>query len=369
MKVTWKSCFKICCSVFLLYICITYWKNVAGFIGTTIGAAMPLIVGCIIAYIINILMTAYENHYFIKSENPKLIKTRRPVCMLAAFITLIIIVLLLLKLVVPQLIACGEMLIAQVPGAIEMVIGWIEKLGIVPDDILESVKNIDWQSKMQQIIGVITSGVGSVMGFAAKVASSVFSGIVTGLFAVIFSIYLLTGKEKLADQFDRLMKRYLKDNVRLKIEHVLNVMNDCFHKYIVGQCTDAVILGVLCMVGMLIFKFPYATMIGAVVAFTALIPVAGGYIGAAIGAFMILTVSPMKALLFVVYIIVLQQLEGNLIYPRVVGSSLGLPAIWVLAAVMIGGGVMGIPGMLIGVPLAATLYRLLRENMYKVNQN
>lgn len=139
----------------------------------------------------------------------------------------------------------------------------------------------------------------------------------------------------------------------------------CFHKYIVGQCTEALILGALCTVGMWIFGFPYATMTGAVIAFTALIPVAGGYIGAAVGAFMIMTVSPMKAILFLVYIVVLQQLEGNLIYPRVVGSSMGLPAIWVLAAVTVGGGVMGIVGMLIGVPLAATLYRLLREDVNK----
>ena len=130
-----------------------------------------------------------------------------------------------------------------------------------------------------------------------------------------------------------------------------------------GQCTEALILGGLCTVGMWILKFPYATMTGAVVAFTALIPVAGGYIGAAVGALMILTVSPVKALLFLVYIVVLQQLEGNLIYPRVVGSSMGLPGIWVLAAVTVGGGVMGIVGMLLGVPLAATEYRIVRQDV------
>lgn len=160
-----------------------------------------------------------------------------------------------------------------------------------------------------------------------------------------------------------MMNRYIKESVYSKMKYVLSVVNDCFHKYIVGQCTEAVILGTLCAIGMIILRIPYATMTGAVIAFTALIPVAGGYIGAAVGAFMILTVSPMKAIIFLVYIVILQQLEGNLIYPRVVGSSMGLPAIWVLAAVTIGGGVMGIAGMLIGVPLAATIYRLLREDL------
>ena len=148
-------------------------------------------------------------------------------------------------------------------------------------------------------------------------------------------------------------------------QFALGILNDCFHKFIVGQCIEAVVLGLLCTIGMTIFKFPYATMIGALIAFTALIPVAGAYIGAGVGAFMILTVSPMQALLFLVFIVILQQLEGNLIYPRVVGSSIGLPGIWVLAAVTIGGGIMGVAGMLIGVPLAAALYRILRDDLKK----
>ena len=210
---------------------------------------------------------------------------------------------------------------------------------------------------------MLTTGVGNVVNTAVNLVSTVFSGIVTALFAFIFSIYLLTGKEKLGQQFDKVMKRYIKVNTYDRIRYVLSVLNESFHKYIVGQCTEAVILGVLCMIGMWILQIPYATMTGAVIAFTALIPIAGGYIGAAIGAFMIMTVSPIKAIIFLIFIVVLQQLEGNLIYPKVVGSSMGLPAIWVLAAVTIGGGIMGIAGMLLGVPLAAALYRLLREDV------
>ena len=363
MKIEWKTCWKVGISIFLLYLCIHYWSGFMSFLGALIGAAAPLLIGCVIAYIINIIMSFFERHYFPKSTKKFWIKSRRPVCMLAAFISLVVVVILLINLVVPELIASVELLLAQVPGVIRSLLDWLESKNIVPADLLAPLANIDWGSKLEQIFSVLSTGVGNIVGTAVNVVSSVFSGIVTALFAVIFSIYLLTGKEKLGSQFDRLMQRYMKQKPYKKIRHVLSVMNDSFHKYLVGQCTEALILGALCTIGMWIFKFPYATMTGAVIAFTALIPVAGGYIGAAVGAFMILTVSPMKAILFLVYIVVLQQLEGNLIYPRVVGSSMGLPGIWVLAAVTVGGGVMGIAGMLIGVPLAATAYRLLRENV------
>jgi len=368
MKLEWKSCFRLGISLFLLYLAITYWPSFTSLLGLLVAAAMPLLIGCVIAYIINILMSFYEKHYFPKSKNAQLIKSRRTVCMLLAFVTLAVIFTLLLKLVVPELVACVELLIAKIPGAAASAVDWLEKLEILPEDILATLQNVDWKSKIEQIIGVLTTGVSSVMGTAINVVSSVFSGIVTALFALIFSIYLLTGKETLGSQFDRLMKRYMSGRVYSGTRYILSVLNDCFHKYIVGQCTEAVILGVLCSVGMLIFGFPYATMTGAVIAFTALIPVAGGYIGAAVGAFMILTVSPMKALLFLVYIVILQQLENNLIYPKVVGSSMGLPAIWVLAAVTIGGGVMGIAGMLIGVPVAAAAYRLISEDVNRIRE-
>lgn len=193
--------------------------------------------------------------------------------------------------------------------------------------------------------------------------SSVFSRVVSGLLALIFAIYFLLGKEQFTGQFKRIINSYLPKKAEKKINYVASVLNDCFHRYIVGQCLEAVILGTLCIIGMLIFRFPYAAMIGTLIGFTALIPVAGAYIGAIVGFIMILTVSPIKAVLFIVFIVVLQQLEGNLIYPKVVGGSLGLPAVWVLAAVTIGGSLMGILGMLLGVPIAAAIYRMLRDDV------
>jgi len=365
MKISWNTCFKLCLSAFVLYLCISYWPSFSGFAATVLTAAMPLIIGCIIAYVINIPMSFFECHYFPDSTNKRLIKSRRVVCMLAAFVSIVLVLLLLMKLVIPELAASVELLLSQLPMALSGFVDWLETLNIIPEDILSKLQGVDWNTKARDVLGLVTSGIGSVMGTAVNIIASVFSGIVTALFALIFAIYLLSGKERIGSQFDRLMKRYMKTKLYCKSRYVLTVLNTSFHKYIVGQCTEAIILGTLCTIGMLILGFPYATMTGAVIAFTALIPVAGGYIGAAVGAFMILTVEPVKAIFFLIYIVILQQIEGNLIYPRVVGSSMGLPAIWVLAAVTIGGGVMGIAGMLLGVPLAAAIYRLLREDVEK----
>lgn len=363
MKVDWASCARVGISGFVLYLCVTYWSSAVSLLNALLNAAMPLLLGCVLAYLINILMNFYEEHDLLKVLGPSLIRIRRPVCMLAAYFTLFLLVMLVVDLVVPELASCVKLLLSQVPRAIDTLIGWLETKNLVPEDIQAVLGAVDWKSKMDQMIRILTSGVGSVMGTAISAIVSVFSSIVTALLAFIFSVYLLMGKEKLASQFQRLMRRYLRTGFYSKVRYILSVMNECFHNYIVGQCTEAVILGVLCTVGMLLLRIPYATMIGAVVAFTALIPVAGAYIGAGVGAFMIFTVAPIKALVFLVFIVILQQLEGNLIYPRVVGSSLGLPAIWVLAAVTIGGGIMGIAGILLCVPLAAVIYRLLREDV------
>lgn len=363
MKVDWKTCARVGISAFLLYLCITYWPAFTALLDRLLQAATPLLLGCVLAYAINILMTFYEAHYFPQSKASALIKSRRPVCMLAAFLTLSVLLTFIVKLVVPELVSCVKLLVGQVPSAIDDLLAWLETKNIVPENILASLQTVDWRARAQQMISILTSGISSVMGAAVSAAFSVFSGAITALLALIFSIYLLMGKEKLGNQIHRLMLRYVKPGIYTKIRYVLSVLNDSFHKYIVGQCTEAVILGALCTAGMLVLNLPYATMTGAVIAFTALIPVAGAYIGAGVGAFMILTVSPVKAVIFLIFIVVLQQLEGNLIYPRVVGSSLGLPAIWVLTAVTIGGGLMGIPGMLLCVPLASALYRLIKEDV------
>ena len=363
MKLTWKESLKIFLILFGLYLGVHYWPAAVGLVKEILGAAVPLILGCVVAYLVNILMSFYEGLWFPRTRSGPLAASRRPVCMAGAFATLIAIVALIIGLIVPQLVSCVRLIIAQVPGFISRTLVWIDQWEFVPDDIIARLSAIDWNSKIGQIISVLTSGIGDVMGVVVSTVSSVFSGTLKFLLSLIFSIYVLSCKETLGRQIHRVLRRYLKDSWVSKIEYITTVIDDCFHHYIVGQCIEAVIIGVLCALGMGLLGLPYAGMIGALVGFTALIPVAGAYIGAAVGAFMILTVNPIQALVFLVFLVVLQQLEGNLIYPRVVGSSMGLPGIWVLAAVTVGGGVMGIGGMLLGVPLAAAAYRLVGEDV------
>ena len=365
MKLRWRDCLKVGVSIFLLYLAVYYWQTAANLVSALVGASLPLIIGGVVAYLVNILMANYEGRWKDNPKKPGLAKLRRPVCMLLAFLTLIAIVALVFGLIIPQLVDCVGLIIAELPGVMADAIDLAEQWKLFSPEVLASLESIDWNAQIGKLVGVVTSGIGEVVSLVVSAVSSVFSFLVTALLSLIFSIYLLSGKEELASQVDRLAKRYVGNRLYGKLVYFLHTLDDCFHRYIVGQCTEAVILGALCAVGMGILRLPYALMVGALVAFTALIPVAGAYIGAGVGAFMILTVDPFKALVFLIFIVVLQQLEGNLIYPKVVGSSMGLPGIWVLAAVTVGGGLAGIAGMLLGVPLAAVLYRIIRDDVRK----
>ena len=208
---------------------------------------------------------------------------------------------------------------------------------------------------------------GGAFGVVKNVIAATFSTAFTIIMSIIFSLYLLTGKDRLVPQVKKVAKTYLKEPIYHKVNYVIHTLHECFRSFIVGQCVEAVILGSLCAIGMTILRLPYSGMTGALIGFTALIPIAGAYIGGGIGFLMIATVSPMKAIVFVIFLVILQQLEGQFIYPRVVGASIGLPGIWVLAAVTIGGSVLGIGGMLLFVPLTATVYKLLRNDVKKRN--
>ena len=369
MKLDWKTCARVGICAFLLFLAIRYWSIVDVLVPTLFAAATPLLLGCAIAYVTNILMSIYERLWFPKAKKPLLGRLRRPVCLTLSFLTVILAVLLVVALILPQLIDCVFVIVDLIPNAIRDVIAQFEEWGLLSDELYASLATIDWKAKLEGAIGTVVSGVGSLLQIVIGMVMSLFGGLVTLLIASIFAIYLLASKETLARQFTKLGKHFIREARWNSLMHVLDVMHDSFRKFIIGQVTEAVIIGLLCMIGMWILRLPYATMIGALVAFTALIPVAGAYIGAFSGAFMILTVSPVKALIFLAFIIVLQQIEGNIIYPRVVGSSIGLPGIWVLAAVTLGGGVLGVVGMLLAVPLTATAYKLLREHLNRKKVN
>ena len=382
MELKWKTCFRAVVTVLVMYVLINYWNSFANIAGGVLGAVIPLIVGCIMAYAVNILMSFYENIFSkisllvsknkannITNDNTQkksvISSLKRPFCMILAYFSIVLIVFLIIRMVVPELIGCIELLLDKMPAAIDNTIKWAEQNfdinSLVQTDIQKFLGDINIKDTIIKGVNILLSGLGGAMGIATQVVTSIISTTVTLAVAFIFSIYILYWKEKLGNQFTRLFKRYIPDKITNKIFYVLGVLNKSFKSFIIGQCTEAVILGVLCMLGMLILRLPYAVMTGCLIGFTALIPIAGAYIGAGVGALMIFTVSPVQSVIFLIYLVILQQIEGNLIYPKVVGSSIGLPGIWVLAAVTVGGGVMGIMGMLVAVPVASAIYQIVRE--------
>jgi len=368
LKLTWKTCIRAGVTVVAVYLACTYWKALTHAVGVALSAASPLIIGAVIAYVANILMSFYEAHFFVKSKKPIVKKLRRPACMALAFLTAVVAIVWLLTTVLPELARCVEMIVAALPGAISKAYAWLDERFQLGEFLAEMNLSLpgadfDWKAAITSAVSFVLTGVGGAAKAAVTAVSSVFSTVVTMFLAVVFAVYLLAGKENLAARFTRLMRTYLGEKVTTRTLYILRVLDDSFHSFIVGQCTEALILGALCFIGMMIFGFSNALTISVMVGFTALIPIAGAYIAAVAGAFMLFVESPLSALLFLLFLVVLQQIEGNLIFPRVVGESIGLPGVWVLAAVTVGGGVMGIPGMLIGVPLASAAYRLIDRDL------
>lgn len=332
-----------------------------------VSAAAPLLLGCVIAYVLDILLKRIERFYFPESKSSLVLKTRRPVCVALSFVVLGAIVVLIMKLVVPELASSIRLVTAEIPPLAEAVRVWAVENSMELPAFQEMILDLDvnWQEMAKKTVDFLLAGAGGLFNSVVSLLSGVIGAAAQVLIGTIFAIYILLSKETLKTQGDKLLQAFLKPAARKKLYYVLGTLHSTFTSFIVGQCVEAVIIGVLCAAGMFVLRMPYAVMTGTVVGVTALIPVVGAYLGAAVGAFMVFTVNPMQAVGFVVFLVILQQLEGNLIYPKVVGSSIGLPGLWVLAAVTVGGGMFGVGGMLLGVPLAASVYRLLKDTVAK----
>ncbi len=351
----------------VLVLAVTRFDKLLGFAGRLWGIVLPLIMGAVMAYVLNLIMKVVEKWYFPKSKSKLVKATRRIVCIFLSIFLILLIGFLIFRLVIPELVDTISMIWRWVPVGLERL---QDILANYSDQIPELEKWInslefDWNEIGKNMFRYFTSGVSDIVGSTISVVGTIGMGVTNFVIGLIFAIYILANKETLGRQLGKVAAAYCRPVLLNKIKSVIKVANETFSSFIVGQCTEAVILGSLCILGMLIFRFPYAPMVGTFVGATALIPVVGAYLGAVVGFIMILTVSPIKAVLFIVFIIALQQLEGNLIYPKVVGSSIGLPGMWVLAAVTVGGGISGIGGMLIGVPLTATVYKLIRSDVNK----
>ena len=321
---------------------------------------MPLLLGVVIAVILNVPMRFFEMQLFKITKNKDLQKLGRPLAFLLSLVLIVGIIAGIIRLVIPELASAVSII---VDGAIDA----INKLSSMSQEELMELPfgnillNTDWNNILSNVEQWLKTQGGSMVNAAFGTVTSLIGGVFDFFISFVFAIYILFSKDELKKQATRLIQVWVPKRYGEWFIHAVSVANVNFRNFISGQSLEAVILGVLCMVGMWIFRFPYAPMVGALVGVTALIPVVGAFIGAGVGAFMILTVDPLKTVFFLLFIVVLQQLEGNVIYPKVMGSRVNLPGMWILAAVTIGGGIGGPVGMLVSVPIASTAYALFKE--------
>ncbi len=330
-----------------------------------LSALKPLMIGFFIAYIFNIIMNFFEKYYFPKNTSSFIKKTRRPACLVLSFTIAVAAIILITYIIVPEIIKAFGVLYDEIPPAFtnakDYVIG---KLNEYPE-IQEKIENLefDWASIAGKLSKVLTSGVAGILTSAWGIIGGVTSAVTNLVLGIIFAVYMLLRKDKLIRDMNRIRRLWFSESFNNKCSHFMHTANETFQSFFVGQFIEAIILGTLCFIGMKLLKLPYAAMSGTLVGVTAFIPIVGAFIGAGVSAFIILTENPMQALIFIIFLLILQQFEGNIIYPKVVGGTVGLPSIWTLAAVTIGGGLFGILGMVLGVPLTGTLYKLSFEKL------
>ncbi len=349
------------------------------------GILYPFIMGGVIAFILNIPMTVIENKVFhVNSEKKedsnsgqedtrdekkkkrlKRIKHKmaRPVSMILSILFVFAILAVVLVVVIPQLGKTADSISEGMTAFLPKAQAWLEELFGDSEEMISFIESLefDWKAVLNQFKDFALSGAGNVISYTMSATMMVINGVMTFFIAFIFSLYVLSQKETLGRQCRKVMHAFFSGDAVELVCHVCSLSHKTFSKFITGQCLEALILGAMFVVAMTIFRLPYALLVGVLIAFTALIPMVGAFIGCVVAAFLILMVNPMQALFFIVLFQVLQQIEGNLIYPHVVGNSVGLPSMWVLFAVTVGGKFMGIPGMLIFIPLTSVLYTLFRE--------
>ena len=351
----------------LIFLGVRYISSIALAIKWLVSLVKPLLIGAMLAMILSVPLGFIEKHLFRKNPTAKKEKAKRPVAILLSLILVIGIFVGIAVLVIPELLGAVSIVMSSITGGLDQMAALesSEDFAALPfAPYLEKI-DIDWITLKSQLENWVQQLSGSLLDFTAGALGSIATSLIDGVVAFVFCIYVLANKETLARQFSRLARVWLPDRFTDTIAHIFTVCADVFQQFIVGQTTEAVILGTLCGIGMGILRIPYAPMVGALVGVTALIPYVGAFIATFIGAFMILTVDPFKALVFVIYLLALQQVEGNLIYPRVVGAKINLPAMWVLAAITVGGNLAGPIGMLLGVPAASAAYALLKEATQK----
>lgn len=335
-------------------------------IGIIIGVLTPFAAGAVIAYLVNLIMGRFERHFFPQSSSKAVAKLRRPCCMLLSLLLLLGFLGVVVGIIANQMAQALPAILDGASSMIQSLMSWLSNSGFLSElsdwgvmpELPEGGNS--WQETVKSVISKL-GGMGGIASTVFVAGKGVGSFAVNAVVAIVFALYLLAGKEKALAGARTLVRWVFPERIAQKVYHAGTVANECFSQFIMGQCIEGVILGTLCAIGMAILGLPYAVAVGACVGLTSLIPLVGAWIGAAVGVLMIFSVEPIQAVWFVIFLLILQQIEGNLIYPFVVGSSVGVPGIWVLFAIFVGGALFGIVGILLGVPTVATIRRLIAD--------
>lgn len=351
--------------VALLLVVVLFWSRISEALSFLTGILKPFILGGALAFILNLPLSFLEKKVFrnLKGRGEKF---KRPLSIFLSLVFVLLLILILLLTVVPEVISAFESIISSIPSLVTRVESWSNDV-LTPvlknnPELLKSLET-NWDSLLSKSLSFLKDGLSALLSSTLVAANSLISSITSFVVALIFAIYVLGDKERLERQFRSLLKAYTSKETEEYVLHVFSVLHRSFSSFISGQCLEAVILGSIFILVLSILRFPYSVMIGVVVMFSALLPIVGAFIACFFGAFIILLSSPVKALYFVVIFLIIQQLENNLIYPRVVGSSVGLPALWVFFAVTLGGALFGVVGMLFFIPVFSAVFVLLKEDV------
>ena len=351
--------------VAVLLVVVLFWSRISEALSFLTGILKPFILGGALAFILNLPLSFLEKKVFrnLKGRGEKF---KRPLSIFLSLVFVLLLILILLLTVVPEVISAFESIISSIPSLVTRVESWSNDV-LTPvlknnPELLKSLET-NWDSLLSKSLSFLKDGLSALLSSTLVAANSLISSITSFVVALIFAIYVLGDKERLERQFRSLLKAYTSEETEEYVLHVFSVLHRSFSSFISGQCLEAVILGSIFILVLSILRFPYSVMIGVVVMFSALLPIVGAFIACFFGAFIILLSSPVKALYFVVIFLIIQQLENNLIYPRVVGSSVGLPALWVFFAVTLGGALFGVLGMLFFIPVFSAVFVLLKEDV------
>ena len=365
LKIDYKKILEIVLIGIGCYWALNNFQIILDIFNSILAVIMPFLLGIMIAFILNVLMIRIEKILSRFILDKKYTSFKRVISIIVSLLIVIGVIGIIITLIIPELTNAIKVIVKSFPETFEQLQVWINQNGNSFPQLETWINSVDLNSIASELSGLFKIGLTGMLGSTVDVISMFFTSILNLVVGIVFALYILMSKETLKRQSHKLIDAYIPKRISVKLLEVGTLARTTFSNFVIGQTVEAFILGTLCAVGMAVLNLPYAPMVGSLVGITAFVPIVGAFIGGGIGAFMILTVDPMQALIFIIFLVVLQQLEGDLIYPRVVGSSVGLPSIWVLFAVTVGGGLWGITGMLFSVPVLSVVYALIKGHVNK----